>query len=64
MDECLEIMRKTQKIIKDSDIQVFLHYTPDVAVQIVNDLIDEPSNMQGFGNSVSNAIDKETKNIA
>ncbi|CDW84307.1 UNKNOWN [Stylonychia lemnae] len=65
MDECLEIMRKTQKLIKDSDIQVFLHYTPDVAVQIVNDLIDEPtSNIQGQMNSISNAIDKETKNIA
>lgn len=68
MNECLEILRKAQKNIKDSDVQVFLHINPDVAVQIVNDLVDEPTNniSQGgaYNNSVSNAIDKETKILA
>lgn len=32
MDDCLALMRKTQKLIKDSDIEVFLHYNPEVAV--------------------------------
>ena len=79
MDECIDIMRKTQKIIKDVDIEIFLHYNPEVALQIVNDLIDEPNmNMMNQGNAnqsmannnlnnsvnLSNAIDKETKNLA
>lgn len=42
MDECLLIMRNTLKNIKDSDVEVFLYYNPEVAIQIVNDLIDEP----------------------
>ncbi len=51
MEECLDIMRKTQKIIRDSDIEIFLHYNPEVAIQIVNDLIDEPTmNMIGGAN--------------
>jgi hypothetical protein len=52
MDECLDLMRKTQKLIKDSDIELFLLYNPEVAVQIVNDLIDEPS-MNMLSNSSS-----------
>ena len=56
MDDCLDIIRKTLKQIKDSDIEVFLHFNPEVAVQIVNDLIDEPTiNMMNGGNNPSNA---------
>jgi hypothetical protein len=44
---------------------VFIYYNPDVAVQIVNDLIDEPSLKIGGNNGgMNNAIDKETKNLA
>jgi len=32
MEECLDIMRKTLKVIRDSDIELFLHFNPDVAV--------------------------------
>jgi hypothetical protein len=32
MDECLNIMRNAQKNIKDSDIEVFLYFNPDVAI--------------------------------
>ena len=38
----LSIMRNTQKNIKDADIELFLYYNPEVALQIVHDLIDEP----------------------
>ena len=63
MDECLNIMRNTQKNIKESDIELFLYYNPDVAIQIVNDLIDEP-NQSLAGGSINNAIDRETKHLA
>jgi hypothetical protein len=43
MNSRLEILRRALKNIKDEDIEVFLHYNPDVAVQIVNDLLEEPS---------------------
>ena len=43
MDDCLDIMRKTLKSISDADIELFLHYNPEVAIQIVTDLVDEPS---------------------
>lgn len=56
-------MKKTQKNIKDSDIEIFIYYNPEVALQIVNDLVDEP-NINLSGNSMSNAIDKETKTLA
>jgi len=77
------------KHIKDEDIEIFLHYNPEVAIQIVNDLVDEPANMamvnhaagqgpgsasamnhnvygsnSGSNNSLSNAIDRETRGIA
>eukprot|EP00347_Sterkiella_histriomuscorum_P010472 403376151 len=68
MNECLEILRKAQKQVRDQDVQVFLHINPDVAVQIVNDLIDEQTSSLNQGgayhNSFSNAIDKETKILA
>jgi hypothetical protein len=32
MDDCLDIIRKTLKQIKDSDIEIFLHFNPEVAV--------------------------------
>jgi hypothetical protein len=44
IDQCLEILRQTQKCISPLDIELFLFYNPDVAIQIVNDLIDEPNN--------------------
>lgn len=67
MEDCLEIMRRTQKAIKDTDIEMFMYYNPDVALQIVNDLVEEPNknlNSMGSGASISNTIDKETKNLA
>lgn len=42
-DQCIDIMRKTQKIIKDSDIEVFLYQNVDIALDIVNDLIEKPN---------------------
>lgn len=39
----MEILRRCLKQIRDEDIEVFLHYCPDVAIQIVNDLIDKPA---------------------
>ena len=39
----LEILRRTCKNIRDEDIEVFLHYNTEVAIQFVNDLLDEPS---------------------
>ncbi len=55
-------MRNAQKNIKDTDVEIFLYYNPDVAVQIVTDLIDEPvKNMNG---GMVNAIDKETRHLA
>lgn len=32
MEECLDLMKKTLKIIRDSDLELFLHYNPEVAV--------------------------------
>lgn len=76
MEDCIELMRKAQKQVRDADIDVFLHYKPEVAIQIVNDLIDEPtmrmigSQGQGgvgggsYSTNISNTIDKETKNLA
>ena len=32
MDDCLDIIRKTLKQIKDNDIEIFLHFNPEVAV--------------------------------
>ena len=40
----LEILRRTLKNIKDEDIEVYLHYQPEVALQIVKDLVDVPAN--------------------
>jgi hypothetical protein len=40
----MDILRRSIKNISDENIEVFLHYSPDVAVQMVNDLIDEPAN--------------------
>ncbi len=39
----MEILKKTLKNVRDEDIEIFLHYNPEVAVQIVEDLIDAPS---------------------
>lgn len=69
----LALLRKTLKNIKDEEIEVFLHYSPEVAVQIVNDLIDEPSNSAGPGSAqrfdsgggkLSTAIDREMRTLA
>ena len=62
-------MRRTQKNIKDADIEMFMHFNPEVALQIVNDLVDEPNLNLNNGNgvagaSISNVIDKETKTLA
>jgi hypothetical protein len=57
-------MKRTLKNIRDQDIEVFIYHNPDVAVQIVNDLIDEPSLKVGNNGGMNNAIDKETKNLA
>lgn len=44
---------------------MFIYYNPEVALQFVNDLIEEPSVKIGGSNmNVSNAIDKETKHLA
>lgn len=40
--EC-EVLRRALKNVRDEDIEVFLHHNPEVAIQIVNDLIDEPT---------------------
>lgn len=32
IDQCLEIMRQTQKNIAPADIELFLFYNPDVAI--------------------------------
>jgi hypothetical protein len=39
----MEILKTTLKNIRDEDIEIFLHYSPEVAVQIVEDLIDAPA---------------------
>jgi hypothetical protein len=43
-----------------------LYFKPDVALEIVNDLIDEPSTKVAVGaeGQSSNLIDKETKSLA
>ena len=38
------------------DIEVFIYFEPDVAIQIVRDLLNE--------NKVWNGLDKETRNFA
>lgn len=43
MEECLDLMKKTLKGIRDSDLELFLHFNPEVAVQIVTDLVEEPT---------------------
>ena len=50
-ESSLELLRRTLKNIRDEDIEIFLHYSPEIAVQIVNDLIEEPSaiNQAGLG---------------
>jgi hypothetical protein len=60
----LELLRRTLKNIRDEDIEVFLHYNTEVAVQIVNDLIDEPAHQSHRSSSLSTAIDKETRGLA
>jgi hypothetical protein len=66
LSDCLDILRKAQKGIRDEDIETFLFLNLDVAIQIVNDLIDEPnSNLNAYNiGSINNTIDKETKNLA
>ena len=72
-ESSLALLRKALKNIKDEEIEVFLHYSPEVAVQIVNDLIDEPSNSAGPGSAqrfesgggkLSTAIDREMRTLA
>ena len=36
----IELMRKTLKNISDDDIDIFLYYDTEAALQIVNDLVD------------------------
>ena len=45
----LEILRKALKNIGDEDIEIFVHFNPEVAIQIVNDLLDEPANNAANG---------------
>lgn len=71
-EEEIEVLRKTLRNIKDTDIEVFLHYNTEVAVQIVNDLVDEPGSSavgshptkSPSSSQLSNAIDRETKSLA
>ena len=44
MQECMDMMRRGLKAITDDDIELFLYFNSDVAIQMVNDLIDEPNN--------------------
>ena len=66
----LALLRKALKNIKDEEIEVFLHYSPEVTVQIMNDLINEPSNSAGPVSAqmfesrlgkLSTAIDREMR---
>ena len=42
MEDCLELMRRTLKNIRDQDIEMYLFFNMEIAIQFVNDLIDEP----------------------
>lgn len=73
LEPTLALLRMALKNVKDEEIEVFLHYSPEVAVQIVNDLIDEPSNPAGPGSAqrfesgggkMSTAIDREMRSLA
>ena len=59
-EENLAIIRKTLKNIKDSEVELFLHFNPDIAVQIVSDLVEDT---RAVGRNLS-AVDKETKHFA
>ena len=59
----IELLRRTLKNIRDEDIEIFLHYNPEVAVQIVEDLIDAPAkamanivNKDRFGSNQGKSI--------
>ena len=43
----IELLKRTLKSVRDDDIEIFLHYNPEVAVQIVEDLIEAPSKVIG-----------------
>ena len=63
MSDCLDLMKRTLKLISDEDVEIFLYFNIDIATQIVNDLIDEPnSNLNSYNmNTINNVIDRETK---
>ena len=55
INECMEILRTSQKNILDSDIEIFLYYCPEVSLSIVKDMLEESSN---------NPIDRESRQLA
>ena len=54
-------MRKALRNIREGDFELFVHFNPEVALQFVTDLIEEPSVRVG---AEEPSIDKETKHFA
>ena len=52
----LEVMRKTQKNLSEDQLDVFLYYDTETALQIVHDVVDEAGGRQ-------NPIDREVKDL-
>ena len=59
LEENMKIVHRTLKNIRDVDVELFLHFCHDNALQIVSDLLDDVKPSQKM-----NAIDRETKNFA
>ena len=53
----LTVMRNAQKQISEDQIDVFLYYDTETALQIVHDVVDEAGGKQ-------NPIDREVKDLA
>jgi len=62
-DFLFELLRRTLRNISDDQIDMFLYYDTESALQIVHDLIDRRK-MQGQVAQKLNRIDNEVKNLA
>lgn len=72
-EHSLDILRRCLKKITQDDIEMLLYYEPDVANQIVKDLLNEPAVTYGHtsggkqflsSSKGDGGLDKETRNFA
>jgi len=62
-DYLFDILRRTLRNITEDEIDVFLYYDTETALQFVDDLIDKKIK-QGQVFSKNNKIDNEVRNFA